>query len=472
MAYHVLSPDTQAILLLCASFGQNRLSRPQPLTLSEYNAVASWLQENEMSPGDLLNQTFKNRLSKISIGTLDSDRLVALLERGVMLGLAVEKWTNQGLWVLGRGDFQYPKRLKQRLRHSAPAILYGIGNIEQLSGGGLAVVGSRDVDEEGLGYAQRVAQTCAEQGIQVVSGGARGVDQSAMLAVLEAGGTAVGILADSLSKAAVAGKYRAGIKEGRLTLVCAFDPGASFNTGNAMGRNKYIYAMADYALVVSSSVGKGGTWAGATEALERIKDVPLFVRMHESVPEGNRQLLDKGAKLFPEAPWNNSLRTLLETATSEVEPTKIQVEVTDSELADIVANKPSVVEPSTGMVFDVNESATPEVKPTKAEVKVTNTEAADVVANKASVVADSLTGMLLPVNQPSPKDIYEAVLPFLLNHLEQPKDAKSLAECLDVRKGQIEDWLNRAVKEGKVRKTKKPVAYVANQKPTLLSLLE
>jgi len=472
MVYHVLSPDTQAILLLCASFGQNRQMEPQPLTLSEYNAVAGWLRENEMSPGDLLNPTFQNRLSKITIGKLDSDRLVALLERGVMLGLAVERWTNQGLWVLGRGDSQYPKRLKQRLRHSAPAILYGIGNIELLSEGGLAVVGSRDVDEEGLGYTQRVAQTCAEQGIQVVSGGARGVDQAAMLAVLEAGGTAVGVLADSLSKAAVTGKYRAGIKEGRLTLVSAVDPGASFNAGNAMGRNKYIYAVADYALVVSSSVGKGGTWAGATEALERIKEVPLFVRMQGTIPEGNRQLLKKGAKLFPEAPWNNSLRTLLEAVTSDVELTKTEAEVTDSEAADVVENQPSIVaDEFTGMVIQVIHSSTPEVKPTKAEVEVIDSEAADVVANQPSVVADSFTGMLLSVNQPSPKDIYEAVLPFILNHLEQPKDTKSLAECLDVRKGQIEDWLNRAVKEGKVRKTTKPVAYVANKKPALLSLL-
>jgi predicted Rossmann fold nucleotide-binding protein DprA/Smf involved in DNA uptake len=474
MAYHVLSPDTQAILLLCASFGQNRQMEPQPLTLSEYNAVAGWLRENEMSPGDLLNPTFKNRLSKICIGKLDSDRLVALLERGVMLGLAVEKWTNQGLWVLGRGDSQYPKRLKQRLRHSAPAILYGIGNIELLSEGGLAVVGSRDVDEEGLDYTQRVAQTSAEQGIQVVSGGARGVDQAAMLAVLEAGGTAVGVLADSLSKAAVAGKYRAGIKEGRLTLVSAVDPGASFNAGNAMGRNKYIYAVADYALVVSSSVGKGGTWAGATEALERIKDVPIFVRVLGTIPEGNRQLLEKGAKPLPVIPASSlkgRLRTFLEAAASEVEPTKTEMEVTNSEVADSVANKPSVVEPFTGMIFHVNESATPEVKPTKAEVEVTDSEAAEVVANKPSVAADSFAAMLFPVNQSSPKDIYEAVLPFILNHLEQAKDAKSLAECLDVRKGQMEDWLNRAVKEGKVRKTTKPVAYVANTKPALLSLL-
>ena len=473
MLNHLLSPDTQAILLLCASFGQNRQMEPQPLTLSEYNAVAGWLRENEMSPGDLLNPTFKNRLSKINIGKLDSNRLVALLERGVMLGLAVEKWTNQGLWVLGRGDSQYPKRLKQRLRHSAPAILYGIGNIELLSEGGLAVVGSRDVDEEGLGYTQRVAQTCAEQGIHVVSGGARGVDSSAMLAVLEAGGTAVGVLADSLSKAAVAGKYRAGIKEGRLTLVSAFDPGASFNAGNAMGRNKYIYALGDYALVVSSSVGKGGTWAGATEALEKIKDVPVFVRMQGTVPEGNRQLLTKGAKLFPEEPWNNSLKALLEATTSEVEPTKTEVEVTHSEVADVVANKHSIVaDEFTGMVISVIRSSTSEVEPTKAEVEAIDSEAVNVATNERSMVADSFAGMLFPANQPSPKDIYEAVLPFILNHLEQPKDAKSLAECLDVRKGQVEDWLSRALKEGKVIKTKKPVAYVANQEPALLSLLE
>ena len=473
MVYHVLSPDTQAILLLCASFGQNRQMEPQPLTLSEYNAVAGWLRENEMSPGDLLNPTFQNRLSKITIGKLDSDRLVALLERGVMLGLAVERWTNQGLWVLGRGDSQYPKRLKQRLRHSAPAILYGIGNIELLSEGGLAVVGSRDVDEEGLGYTQRVAQTCAEQEIQVVSGGARGVDQAAMLAVLEAGGTAVGVLPDSLSKAAVAGKYRTGIKEGRLTLVSAVDPGASFNAGNAMSRNKYIYALADYALVVSSSVGKGGTWAGATEVLERVQDVPVFVRMQGTVPEGNRQLLKKGAKLFPEEPWNNSLKTLLEATTSEIELTQTEVEATDSEEADVVANQPSiVVDEFTGMVIPVIRSSTPEVKPTKAEVEATDSEKVDIVENQPSVLANSRVGVVFPVNQSSPKDIYEAVLPLILNHLEQPKDAKSLAECLDVRKGQIEDWLNRAVKEGKVRKTKKPVAYIANDTPNLLSLLD
>jgi hypothetical protein len=69
--------------------------------------------------------------------------------------------------------------------------------------------------------------------------------------------------------------------------------------------------------------------------------------------------------------------------------------------------------------------------------------------------------------------IYNVVLPVILNHLQQPKDAKSLAESLQVRKVQMDDWLIRAINEGKVIKTKieKRVAYVVNQADTQLSLL-
>ena len=72
-----------------------------------------------------------------------------------------------------------------------------------------------------------------------------------------------------------------------------------------------------------------------------------------------------------------------------------------------------------------------------------------------------------------PKDIYNVVLPVILNHLQQPQDAKSLADSLQVRKVQMDDWLIRAINEGKIIKTKieKRVAYVVNQADTQLSLL-
>lgn len=51
---HVLQPDTQAILLLCAGFGQSRQAEPMPLSLGEYNALAQKLQQQNLRPADLL----------------------------------------------------------------------------------------------------------------------------------------------------------------------------------------------------------------------------------------------------------------------------------------------------------------------------------------------------------------------------------------------------------------------------------
>jgi len=60
MLTHVLMPDTQVILLLCASFWSVSAVQPQPLTLSEYNYLAQWLQQHQMRPADLLTSIGKS----------------------------------------------------------------------------------------------------------------------------------------------------------------------------------------------------------------------------------------------------------------------------------------------------------------------------------------------------------------------------------------------------------------------------
>jgi predicted Rossmann fold nucleotide-binding protein DprA/Smf involved in DNA uptake len=296
---HILQPDTQAILLLYAEFGQSR--QPIPLSLSEYNALARKLHQDNLRPADLLTVEGKKWVSHQINGNL-SQRIIQLLERGAMLAVAVENWTSKGLWILSRADEAYPQRLKQKLRHLAPPILYGVGNQNLLSAGGLAVVGSRDIDSEAIEYTKRIAEKCAKQGIQIVSGGARGTDQTAMLAAISSGGKSVGVLPDSLIKAAVAKNYREGLREGRVALISPYDPSAGFSAGNAINRNKYIYALADHALVISSSYGEGGTWAGATEELRRDNRIPVWVRLEGNVPQGNHQLVKLGAMPFPLQP--------------------------------------------------------------------------------------------------------------------------------------------------------------------------
>jgi predicted Rossmann fold nucleotide-binding protein DprA/Smf involved in DNA uptake len=219
--------------------------------------------------------------------------------------------------VLSQGDDAYPPRLAG-LGTQAPPLLYGSGDLGHLGGGSpaLAIVGSRDIDEAAADYAQEAARACGRRQITVVSGAARGVDRQAMGAALEVGGTVIGVVADSLIRVSVGNAVA--IMDGQLTLISPYDPAAGFNVGNAMGRNKHIYALADAALVVSTASGEGGTWTGAVEALKR-GDLPIFVRLEEGVPVGNVKLLELGAQAFPDRPWDD-LREWLADMNAPAEP--------------------------------------------------------------------------------------------------------------------------------------------------------
>ena len=98
-----------------------------------------------------------------------------------------------------------------------------------------------------------------------------------MQGALEGEGTAIGVLADSLLRSATSSRFRNGIMSGSLTLVSPFNPEAGFNVGNAMRRNRYIYCLSDAAVVISSTLDRGGTWNGAIEDLKAAW-VPLWVK--------------------------------------------------------------------------------------------------------------------------------------------------------------------------------------------------
>ena len=205
------------------------------------------------------------------------------------------------------------RTLKTKLQERAPTLIYGCGEKSLLQKGGLAVVGSRGADEQSLEFTQSVGELAASAGVTIISGGAKGVDRAAMQGSLEAGGAAVGVLAEQLLRLAVASDCREPIREGRLTLISLVDPSVGFNVGSAMQRNKIIYCLADAALVVSSEVNKGGTWAGAIEQLERFKSRAVYVRTNSSASDGNKELESRGALPWPQPETADELKQALKT---------------------------------------------------------------------------------------------------------------------------------------------------------------
>lgn len=71
---------------------------------------------------------------------------------------------------------------------------------------------------------------------------------------------------------------------------------AAFKGYNALERNKYIYASSDYAVVVSSGDGTGGSYKGAADCLKN-KYCPLYVKDDGHAPLGNKKLIELGG--FP-----------------------------------------------------------------------------------------------------------------------------------------------------------------------------
>ena len=195
-------------------------------------------------------------------------------------------------------------------------MLYGCGDAASLDAGGLAVVGSRNVDDGLIEYTEKVGRLAAETKRTVVSGGARGIDQAAMHGALDAGGYVAGVLADGLERAAMLRAYREALMDGRLVLICPYDPAARFLVGHAMQRNKLIYALSDAALVVSSDYEKGGTWAGAVEQLDKLKLVPVYVRANGGSGKGLEGLRERGAMPWPEPKTPEAFEKTLDTAPS------------------------------------------------------------------------------------------------------------------------------------------------------------
>ena len=149
------SLNTRAILLLTAPLiiGREQRSSTRPLAAGEYNRLASRLRDLRRQPGDLLGDG-AGALIEECRHDLDAERLDRLLNRGFRLSQAMERWRTRALWVTSRADADYPRRLRERLGGQAPPVLYGCGNRENLDSGGLAVVGSRNVDDDLIAYTE------------------------------------------------------------------------------------------------------------------------------------------------------------------------------------------------------------------------------------------------------------------------------------------------------------------------------
>lgn len=443
-----LSPTAQATLLLTSYFSRASSESAKPLTNAEWGRFALWLKEKSTTPADLLVADPKALLQGWHDARISAERIIELLNRGHSLALAMEKWQRAGLWVVTRSDPEYPKRLKQRLKTDSPPVLFGCGNKALLNTGGLAVIGSRNASESDLAFTDQVGAKAAAEGIAIVSGGARGVDETAMLGALKQGGVVIGVMADSLLKAATSSKWRKGLMDDHAVLVSPFYPEAGFSAGNAMARNKYIYCLADSSLVIHSGK-KGGTLNGAEENLKKTW-VPLWVKQTTDKDAANADLVAKGGHWLEADTQAFNVADLM----SDEGGRASQVKEPMSDLfsmpaqSELFAEPESNSEPEAGHEEDVIESVR--------EIVVSESQ------TKIEAIPEQTTES--EAGPSSPVDFYQMFISELQHLAEKPVTVDALIESTQLHKSQLTEWLKRAVDDGVVKKLNRPVRFQVKNK--------
>ena len=160
---------TQAVLLLTAFFTKSRKEDPKPLTPTEWGRFAVWLHDQSLNPESLMEKELPHILQGWKDKRITVERLQFLLNRGAAMGLALEKWTRAGLWVLCRSDAGYPDKLKKHLKNNGPPLLFGCGNQRLLNQTSCAVVGSRSATEVDLDFARELGGLAAQALICLLS---------------------------------------------------------------------------------------------------------------------------------------------------------------------------------------------------------------------------------------------------------------------------------------------------------------
>lgn len=290
-----LTNDAKAAVALTTRLG----SRQRPsLTPKMWHELSQALDDAGYGPNAIFDHTLD--LTEITgvneelidrIGRLISDAAAAMLE--------VDELRHKGIWTATVFDDGYPLLLRQRLGHNAPPVLFGSGNVALLGHSGVGIVGSRNVDEAGGEVAKALAREVVAMDLPVVSGGARGVDNLAMNAAFQSGGSVIGVLADSLIGRIRKPDVLQALDDGNVCLVTQQAPSSGFTAGAAMSRNKLIYGLSAVTVVVASDDDSGGTWAGAKEALKSGNGT-VAVWRGEGEGAGNQALEDMGAHRLEE----------------------------------------------------------------------------------------------------------------------------------------------------------------------------
>jgi DNA processing protein len=261
----------------------------KPLSSGEFWSLCRTVED----PSRLVGMSATSIVDACAVSLEQAERIARLLSAGTAFSFERERLAEEGVTLVSAFEDSFPTRLRERLGDSCPSFLLVAGPTGFLDAPAIGVVGSRDASDEAMAVAASAAKEAASAGRSVVSGLARGIDQAAMAAALDAGAPVVGFPSEGLRVVARNAEIRSRVHAGELCMASPYGPSTRFTAGNAMGRSKLIYGHAEITLVVCAELRTGGTWEGASEAHRR-NFGRVAVWMGSGAGPGNPKLVEAG----------------------------------------------------------------------------------------------------------------------------------------------------------------------------------
>jgi len=221
-----------------------------------------------------------------------------------------QKLQQKEAWFVTILDERYPERLRNI--PSPPYAIFVKGSLPSEDRRSVAIVGARECTPYGEVMARDFAKTLAREGVQIISGMARGVDSAGQRGALEAGGTSFGVLGCGVDICYPASnrKLFEKIKE-QGGVLSEFELGSPPLAYHFPQRNRVISGLADAILIIEAKE-KSGSLITADCALEQGKTVfALPGRVGDLLSEGCNRLIYQGAvpawcpeMILDEMNWN------------------------------------------------------------------------------------------------------------------------------------------------------------------------
>jgi len=268
---------------------------PRWTTLKTNKLIVEILHNQKITFEEFFNLSHNDWKQTFKLEDKEIDDLEIARKELPNYSFLLEDMLNQGYELIPFNSSDYPKTLKDNLKIKfAPPLIYIKGNKSLLHDDTIAVVGSRKANSISLEFTKNIVINATKKYQCVVSGGAKGVDQTALDESIKANGHSILVLPQGiLTFSSGMKKYYKHIVEGNLLILSTFFPKAGWSAGLAMGRNKYIYGLSKE-IYVAQSDSKGGTWSGVLDGLKAQRTI--YIRNpKDDEKNANDLLILKGA---------------------------------------------------------------------------------------------------------------------------------------------------------------------------------